>query len=137
MIGHVELPTCGLWLSRGRATAAVLDGDDHLFRIRIPYTDEEQCWDSLTLLQRDFSLDLRLVIPDPTTRLAILVRAALLRNIPVLVAPGLLVETIGALAFSRPRPPHYACILARLPDSRFRGHLRTLPARDSRQLKLL
>jgi hypothetical protein len=137
MIGHVELPTCGLWLSRDRATATILDGDDHLFRIRIPHTDEEQCWDSLRLLQGEFGLDLRLVVPEPTSRLAILVRTALLREMPVLAAPGMLVETIGAVAFSRPAPRHYACILARLPDSRFRGHLRTLPPKDSRQLELL
>lgn len=137
MNGSIECPTCGLWPAKGHTDASVLDGDGRLYRIGITSTDEEECWDSLNSLQSDFGLDLRLVIPEPVTQLNLLVHSALLREMLVLVAPSHLVETIGGIAFSRPRPHHYACVLARLPDSRLRGHLRTLPPRDPRQLQLL
>lgn len=138
MSGQPRFPTCGLWPSAGgRARASVLDGDGHLYRIEITPTDEEICWDSLHALQRDFGLDLRLVVPEPLMQLELLVRTALLRDMSVLVAPSQLIDSLAGVAFSRPRPRHYACILARLPDSRFRGHLRILPPRDPHQLELL
>jgi hypothetical protein len=138
MSGQPDFPTCGLWpVTDGRARASVLDGDGRLYRVQITPTDEEECWDSLHSLQRDFGLDLHLVVPEPLTQLQLLVRSALLRDMPVLVAPSPLIESIAAVAFSRPRSHHYASILARLPDSRFRGHLRILPPRDPRQLELL
>jgi hypothetical protein len=135
-VAYSDYPTCGLWPARGRIAASVLDGDGRLYRIRMTPIDEGECWDCLSALERDFGLDLRLIIPDPGAPLALLARSALARDMSVLIAPGLLVETIGTVAFSRPRPRHYASILARLPDSRFRTHLRMLQPKDPRQLYL-
>lgn len=138
MSGLPDFPTCGLWpAAAGRAPARVLDGDGRLYRIEITPTNENECWDSLHSLQREFGLDLRLVVPGPLTQLELLVRTALLRDMPVLVASAQLVESIAAISFSRPRPHHCATILARLPDSPLRGHLRLLPPRDPHQLELL
>lgn len=132
-----EFPTCGLWPTGDLIAASVLAGDGSLHRIWMAPTDPHNGWDCLTYLERDYGLDLRLVIPDNAATLRALARSALHRDMTVLFAPEVLVEAIGALAFSRPRPRHYANLLARLPDSRFRSYLRPLPPQDPLQLPLL
>jgi hypothetical protein len=59
-----------------------------------------------------------------------------LREMHVLVVPHLLADTLAAVLCSHPRASNFASILARLPDSRFRSHLRVPPTRAPRQLPL-
>jgi hypothetical protein len=132
-----EYPTCGLWPAHGSIAASVLDGEGRLHRLLLAPTDDEEAWDSVGSLERDFGLDLRLVVPDCTAPLDALVRIARLRRTPMLVVSRLLAESIGAVAYARPRAAHLASILARLPDSRFRNQVRWLRLHHPHQLTLL
>jgi hypothetical protein len=128
-------PTCGLWPAPNRTAASVLDGEKRLHRLWIhPHDDSAYC---LASLRDQFGQNLQIVVPDQTVQLHRLVRDALLSGTPVLAVPRLLVESIGAILYPHPRPRHLATLVARLPDSRFRNHLRTLPLYDPRQLTLL
>ena len=130
-------PTCGLWPARDRIAASVFDGDGPLHRIWMVPEGEGEIWDCLYYLERDYGLDLHLVVPETAPPLEPVVRAALLRQTPVLVVPTSLVQAIVTAALARPRPRHYASVLARLPGSRFHSHLRKLPPKNPRQMMLL
>jgi hypothetical protein len=132
-----EYPTCGLWPGRKRIAASVIDGDCRLHRLWMAPADESEAWTCVTTLERHFGLDVRLVIPESTPAVGLLVRCALDRTIPVLVAPQDLVLALDAVLHSQHRPRSCATLLARLPGSRFRSNLRTIPTRDPRQLALL
>ena len=132
-----EYPTCGLWPARNRIAASVLDGAGRLCRIWLGPQNECEEWDCLYELEREFGLALRLVVPEGMSHTEGIAKIALQREMPVTVAPTRLVEAIGLVAYSRLTPRQCATVLARLPDSRFRSHLRLLPRQDPRQLLLL
>lgn len=128
-------PTCGLWPARKQTAASVLDIHKRLHSLWIPPPDDTARW--LVSLRNQFGQDLQLVVPDQTEQLHRLVRHALLSATPVLAVQRLLAESFGAILYPHPRPRFLATLLARLPDSRFKNHLRTLPLHDPRQLTLL
>jgi hypothetical protein len=132
-----EHPICGFWPTRNRIAASILDGDGHLCRIWMAPLNESEALDCIYCLERDFGLDLRLIIPEGAEPLEAVVWAAREREMPVLLAPATLIKAIGLVAFARIRPRHCATMLARLPGSCFHRYVRTLPSRDPRQLQLL
>ena len=128
---------CGFWPDRGEFAASVVDTEGRLHRVALAPGDDLDYWGFLTALEDHHGLDLQLVVPEPLLRghpLAVVARA---RGMTVLAAPHLLAEAIAAVAYSRSGPQRLATILARLPGSRFQGHLRLLPRRDPRQMLLL
>lgn len=132
-----DYPACGLWPARTRIAASILDGDGQLHRRWIVADTECERWDSLLYLEREFGLDMRLVIPDVLARANPIGRTATQRRLEVLLVSDPLVAAICSAAFGRRTPRQCANVLARLPGSLFRGHLRSPPPRDWRQLPLL
>ena len=128
---------CGCWPHRGEFVASVVDTEGRLHRAALEPGADPDYEDFLRALENQHGLHLQLVLPEPLLRghpLAVIARA---RGMTVLAAPYLLAEAISAVAFSRSTPLRLATVLARLPGSRFQGHLRLLPHHDPRQLSLL
>ena len=128
---------CGFWPDHGEFAASVVDTEGCLHRVALAPDDDLDYWGFLTALEDQYGLDIQLVLPEPLLRghpLAVLARA---RGMTVLAAPYLLAEAIAAVACARAGPQRLATVLARLPGSRFQGHLRLLPRRDPRQMTLL
>jgi hypothetical protein len=129
--------SCGFWPDRGEFVASIVDTEGRNHRVPLAPGDDLDYWDFLAALEGQHGLDIQLVLPETLLRghpLAVIARA---RGMTVLAAPYLLAEAIAAVAYSRSSPQRLATVLARLPGSRFQGHLRLLPPRDPRQLQLL
>lgn len=129
-------PTCGLWSARGRVAASILDGDGCLHPRWLSAHTESQRWDCLLYLESMFGLDIRLVIHDSMARTSPIGPIARDRGIDVLSVPDQLVTAICSAAFASCSPRRCATVLARLPGSLLRTHLRSPPANDWRQLPL-
>jgi hypothetical protein len=128
---------CGFWPHRGEFAASVVDTEGRLHRAALPPDDAPDYWAFLSGLERLHGLSLQLVLPEPLLRGHPIAQLARARGMTVLVAPYRLAEAIAAVAYSRCNPHRLATVLARLPGTRFRGHLQLLPPRDPRQLQLL
>lgn len=128
---------CGFWPNRGRLAASVVDTEGRNHRVALDVAGDSDYGSSLAALEERHGLDLQIVVPETMLRghpLAVVARA---RGMTVLAAPWLLAVEIAAVAYSRRSAQRLATVLARLPGSRFQGHLRLLPPRDPRQLLLL
>lgn len=128
---------CGVWPDRGELATSVVDTEGRLHPAPLAPANDLDCWAFLANLEDRYGLDVQLVLPESLLRghsLAITARA---REMTVLAAPRLLAEAIAAVAYARAGPRRLATVLARLPGSRFQGHLRLLPRRDPRQMLLL
>lgn len=128
---------CGFWPDRGEFAASVVDNEARLHRIAFAPDDDLDYWAFLSELEGRHGLNLQLVLPEPLLRGHPLAAVARARGMTVLAAPYRLAEAIAAVAYSRCSPHRLATVLARLPGSRFQGHLQLLPPRDPRQLQLL
>jgi hypothetical protein len=128
---------CGFWPDRGQLAVSIADTGGRLHRAALAPADELECWTCLAEIEDLYGLDVQLVIPEPLLRAGPIAAVARARGMTVLAAPSLLAEAIAAVAYARHGPQRLATVLARLPGSRFQGHLRPLPRRDPRQMLLL
>jgi hypothetical protein len=128
---------CGFWPDRGEFIASVVDTEGRLHYRPFAPQDDLDYWGYLDDLERQHGLDIQLVLPEPLLRghpLAVIARA---RRMTLLTAPTTLAVAIADVAYARTNPRRLATVLARLPGSRFQGHLRLLPRRDPKQMLLL
>lgn len=128
---------CGFWPDRGEFVASVLDTEGRLHHRPFAPGDDLDYWSYLEELESQHGLDIQLVLPEPLLQghpLAVIARA---RRMTLLAAPSMLAQAIARVAYARASPRRLATVLARLPSSRFQGHLRLLPRRDPKQMLLL
>jgi hypothetical protein len=128
---------CGFWPDRGEFIASVVDTEGRLTQTAYSLHDDLEYWGCLSDLEDQYGLDVQLVLPEPLLRGHPLATVARARRMTILAAPAMLAEAIGQVAYARSGPRRLATVLARLPGSRFQGHLRLLPRRDPRQMLLL
>lgn len=129
---------CGIWrgTSARAVVAAVVDAEGRRSVTRVPNDDAER-WDWLTSLQGAHGADLEIVLPDSLAKTESIGRLALAHELPLWLAPDVLVGSLRDVA--RLRAHATAAMLARLPECRaWRFHLRRAVSLDNpRQLTLL
>ena len=133
-------PMCGLWPGRQGLVAVVVDEDGRSEPpIIAPATDDDDCWNFLSLLDATVGLDYELVLPSHLARLSSIPRLALERGVHVWLVPDHLVEAVRIIAGLNKGPPRRtAAALARVPLApTLRRALRHLSPPDRRQLALL
>lgn len=131
---------CGLWRSKNRLVAVVVDDDGRAAPAVLTAMDAEARWALLAHVDALHGLDCALVVTDDLLKNDDdICRFALERGHDLWAAPRALVDAVrhaaGLTTASR-----IAAMIARLPlVAGFRGHLRRIERRDqdSRQLTLL
>lgn len=135
------MTSCGLWLSRRRLVAVVVDDDGRASPATFATPDDEGRWALLDQVDAVHGLDWELVLAEDLLKTDTVSRLALERGHPVWVAPQRLVQAIRQAAGLATGPPaRVAAMVARLvivPG--FRNHLRRVERCfcDHRQLPLL
>jgi hypothetical protein len=133
------MPACGLWRSKQRLVAVVVDDDGHPVPSILWARDDEERWSLLESVDAAHGLDYPLVLPDGLLKADSIGRLALARGHQLWAAPQHLVDAIRSAAglLSAPRAAAMVARLAIVPG--FRGHLRRpdRAAHDWRQLRLL
>ena len=130
---------CGIWLSRNRLVAVVVDDDGRPGPAIFAGMNDDERWALLTSVDAEHGLDWALVLPDDLLRADAIGRLALVRRHELWSAPRRLVESIRIVA-GLADGARVAAMLARLAIAPgFRGHLRRVErdAHDWRQLPLL
>ena len=131
----------GLWLSKKRLVAVVVDDDGRASPALFADRNDEARWELLASVDAVHGLDCELVLPEEVVQVDSIGNLALKRGASVSVAPQRLVEAIRlAAGLSTGPPARIAAMVARLTIvPGFRGHLRKLNPRnvDRQQLPLL
>jgi len=133
------MAACGLWRSKHRLVAVVVDDDGRIESTILTATDDEERWALLEYVDSVHGLDCALVIPDDMLKADAICHFALERGCDLWAAPRPLVEAIRRAAHLA-TDARVAAMLARLPIvPGFRAHLRRIDrgAYDRRQLSLL
>ena len=134
------MTACGIWLSKKRLVAVVVDDDGRTAPGVLGAVDEEERWALLQHVDAVHGLDCAIVLTDDLLKTDDgICRLALERGHDLWAAPRALVEAIRAAA-GLATAPRVAAMIARLvvvPG--FRGHLRRVDrsVTDCRQLLLL
>ncbi len=135
------MTSCGLWLSRSRLVAVVVDDDGRASPALLATTDDEGRWALLEHVDAVHGLDCELVLPEDLLKADAISRLALDRGHDLWAAPQRLVEAIRRVAGLATGPPaRTAAMIARLAIvPGLRGHLRRIDRRgyDRRQLPML
>ncbi len=135
------MASCGIWLSRARLVAVVVDDGGRAAPALFAATDDEGRWALLEHLDGVHGLDCELVLPEDLLKADAISRLALERGHELWAAPQRLVEAIRRVAgLTTGSPARVAAMLARLATAPgFRDHLRRIDRRgyDRRQLSLL
>lgn len=134
------MAACGIWLSRNRLVAVVVDEDGRPAPTVLAAIDDEERWALLQYVDAVQGLDCALVITDDLLKANDnICRFALERGRDFWVVPRGLAEAIR-LAAGLATAPRVAAMIARLAIvPGFHGHLRRFDrgAYDRRQLSLL
>jgi hypothetical protein len=132
--------TCGIWPSRNRLVAVVVDDDGRAAPTILAAKDDEERWALLGHIDTAHGLDCAIVLTDDLLKAEdAICRFALERGHDLWAAPRLLVEAIR-LAAGLVTSARVAAMVARLAIvPGFRSHLRRVDrgAIDCRQLPLL
>ena len=134
------MAACGIWISRNRLVAVVVDDDGRATPTILAAMDDEERWALLEYVNAVHGLDCALVLTDDLLKADDgICRFALDRGHDLWAAPRPLVEAIR-LAAGLATSSHVAAMIARLvivPG--FRSYLRRIDrgAYDCRQLSLL
>lgn len=135
------MASCGLWLSRRRLVAVVVDDDGRAAPAISVATDDEGRWALLEHVDAVHGLDCEFVLPEDVLKADAVSRLALDRGHDLWAAPQRLVEAIRRVAGLATGPPaRTATMVARLAIvPGLRGYLRHIDRRgcDRRQLPLL
>ena len=135
------MTACGIWLSRKRLVAVVVDDEGRAAPALYAAMGDEERWALLERIDATHGLDCELVIPDDLVKSDAISRFALERGQELWAAPWLLVDAVRRVAGLTSGPPgRVAAMIARLAIvPGFRGHLRPVdrPICDHRQLPLL
>lgn len=128
--------TCGIWPMRGgRLVAVVVDEDGRPSPPVVAARSDEAAYGLLAHLDRRDGLDYALVLLDWLAKSGGIAQLALARGISVWLAPIALVHAVRLAAGLAKGPPRrVAAVLARLPFTGFRAHLRRVEPADRRQL---
>lgn len=131
---------CGLWRSKNRLVAVVVDDDGRAAPGVLTAMDDEGRWALLAHVDAAYGLDCALVVTDDLLKNDdAICRFALERGHDLWAAPSALVDAIrrAAALTTAPRIAAMIAKLALVPG--FRGHLRRIDRhdQDSRQLTLL
>jgi hypothetical protein len=132
------MTSCGIWLSRKRLVAVVVDDDGRAAPALFAATDDEGRWALLEHIDGVHGLDCELVLSEDLLQADTLSRLALERGHELWAAPQRLVEAIRRVAGLATGPPaRTAAMIARL--ALVPGYLRHIDRRhyDRRQLSLL
>ncbi len=134
------MAACGIWRSRNRLVAVVVDDDGRAAATLHAAADDEECWALLENVDGVHGLDCALVVSDDLLKADdAICRFALERGHELWAAPRPLVEAIR-LAAGLVTSARVAAMLARLAIlPGLRTHLRRVDhnAHDRRQLPLL
>jgi hypothetical protein len=134
------MAACGIWRTRNRLVAVVIDDDGRAAATLHAGADNEECWALLANVDGLHGLDCALVVIDDLLKAdEPICRFALERGHDLWTAPRPLVEAIR-LAAGLATPARVAGMIARLAIvPGFRSHLRRVHrnAHDCRQLPLL
>lgn len=134
------MAACGIWRSRSRLVAVVVDDDGRAAPTVLVAVDDEQRWAMLQYVDAVHGLDCALVLTDDLLKADDdLCRFALERNQVLWAAPRPLVEAVR-LAAGLVTAARVAAMIARLAIvPGFRSHLRRIDrgVYDCRQLSLL
>ena len=133
------MTACGIWPTRGRLIAVVVDDCGRAEPGSLCATDDDERWTLVERVGAVHGLDCELILPDSLLCTDRLPRFALLRGHPVWVAPWSLIDAIRVASHLR-SSSRVAAMIARLPiTSALCGYLRRLQRvhRDPRQLPLL
>jgi hypothetical protein len=134
------MAACGIWRSRSRLVAVVVDDDGRAAPTILVAMDDEERWALLQYVDAVHGLDCALVLTDDLFKTDDgICRFALERGRDLWAAPRGLVEAVR-LAAGLATAPRVAAMIARLAIvPGFRSHLRRIDrgAYDCRQLLLL
>jgi hypothetical protein len=133
------MAACGLWLSKHRLVAAVVDEDGRTEPTTLAAADDDERWALLQYVVAVHGIDCALVLPEDLLRADAICHIALGLGHDLWTVPRALVEAIRRAARIT-TAARVAAMLARLPlVPGFRGHLRRIDrsAYDRRQLLLL
>jgi hypothetical protein len=132
------MTSCGLWVSRTRLWASVVDCDGRHITTLSAHRGDDERWDLLAQIDACHGLDCTLVLTDAQLRMDNVADLALERKMTVLVAPWQLADAVRIVAGLKTGPPRRsAAMLARwVLSPQLRAQLRR-PQRDQRQLSLL
>jgi hypothetical protein len=133
------MTACGIWPTRRRLIAAVVDDWGRDEPGSLYATDDDERWALIERVGAMHGLDCELILPDSLLSADRLPRFALARGHPVWVAPWSLIDAIRVAAHLR-ASSRVAAMIARLSTtSVLCGYLRRLQRvhRDPRQLSLL
>jgi hypothetical protein len=135
------MTTCGIWLSRNRLVAVVVDDEGRAAPALYASMNDDERWALLDHIDAAHGLDCKLVIPDDLLRSDAISQFALERGHGLWAAPWQLVDAIRRVAGLASGPSgRVAAMIARLAVMPgFRGHLRRVdrPGCEPRQLPLL
>jgi hypothetical protein len=133
------MAACGLWRSRRRLVAVVVDDDGRPAPAILAAREDSEVWSLLESVDAAHGLDTSLVVPEALLKTDSIGQLALARGHELWIAPQPLVDAIRA-ATGLVAAPRLAAMVARLAlVPGFRGHLRRIDraACDWRQLRLL
>ena len=133
------MAACGLWRSRHRLVAVVVDDDGRIESTILTATDDEERWALLQYVDSVHGLDCALVLPEDMLKTDAICHFALERGRDLWAAPRALIEAIRRAAHLA-TDARVAAMIARLATvPGFRGHLRRIDRgdQDRRQLSLL
>lgn len=133
------MAACGVWRSRNRLVAVVVEDDGRAVPTVLAATDDDERWALLEYVDAVHGLDCALVFPEDVLRLDAICRLALERGHALWVAPRAMIDAIRCAARLATDARTAAMIGRLLLVPGLRDHLRRVDraAHDCRQLPLL